>query len=155
MNPHKLLGKTYVTFDGVVDTHPHSTGRIEVRATWSDPIDPLSETKPRTEDHAGHAFDLEIGYDDENPRPFPKILSKGDLAGGQRTEPPPRHELGDTKHHLITYQGIGTTRFREYFPTSITNDPKLITIEGPTTTFQVNVLSSRRPDPPKVLYVVP
>ena len=64
-----------------------------------------------------------------------------------------RHEFRDTKHRYVTYHSIATTRFREYFPTEITDDPTLITHLGPTV--ELNVPSSRRPEPPEVLYVVP
>ncbi len=65
-----------------------------------------------------------------------------------------RHEFHDTKHRFVNYRITATTRYREYFPEAIINDPANITRTGAPWK-SVNILSSARPDAPKVLYVVP
>lgn len=64
-----------------------------------------------------------------------------------------KHEFGDTRHRWVQYHLTGTTRFREYFTPAITGDPARITRTGDEVL--VNVLSSARPDAPRVKYIVP
>lgn len=64
-----------------------------------------------------------------------------------------RHEFGDTKHRWVKYRLTGTTRFREYFPASVTADQTAITRVGDEVL--VNILSSARPDAPRIRYIVP
>ncbi len=72
----------------------------------------------------------------------------------------PRHEFGDTKHRLVTYVAIGTTRFREYFKPVRTKPPvpgdkteEQFTVTGETV--QVHIPNSARPDRLKPLYIIP
>jgi hypothetical protein len=54
----------------------------------------------------------------------------------------------------VQYNAIATTRYREYFPAELTKQVDLITVEGPKASV-VNIPSSARPLPPKVVYIVP
>jgi len=68
----------------------------------------------------------------------------------------PRHEFGDTKYRSVKYKAVATTRFREYFPFTdedISSGKAKITRENKPVT--VDVLSSARPLPPRVRYVIP
>ena len=149
----KALAQTYASLRGAVVTHSNSTGEIDVWARWTDPVDNLGKAGPTDEDHDGYVFNRKIGYA-ETVAPFPK---------DQERTAPPRHEFGDTKHRLVKYRPIGTTRYREYFPASVTGDKANITWQGDnygTTAAQpkgqdVNILSSARPAVPQVLYIVP
>ena len=92
----------------------------------------------------------------------------------------PRHtqQVRDTKYRRVAYTAVATTRFREYFPPSITDDPAKITRTGADGALQppdaanpvlpppvnashplplgvVDVPSTARPQTPKLLYVVP
>ncbi len=150
-------GETFAALNGTISNHAKSTGRIDIEATWTEPIDDPLKDVPQDADHTGevpgqgHAGDLlleatedacKIGRDDALPTATQPAVHKV------------RHEFRDTKHRLVTYQARATTRFREYFPPEITNDPNLITHLGPTTA-PVSIPSSRRPDPPDVRYVIP
>lgn len=65
-----------------------------------------------------------------------------------------RHEFGDTKYRKVTYHGIGTTRFRAFFPTSITDHPeKIQRVESERHVH--HVLSTARPAAPDVVYALP
>lgn len=143
-------GATFAVLTGHIANHAKSTGRIDIDARWTEPVDDLA--RPRPEDMAGQAhvadFSLErdedmcaIGREDVRP------------AGGKPAVHAVRHEFRDTKHRTVTYRATATTRFREYFPAKITDDPKLITHQGPERGLVVR--SSRRPEPPAVRYVVP
>jgi hypothetical protein len=83
-----------------------------------------------------------------------KMLVLGAVVDNiRRIDNLPHHEFGDTKRHYVSYNAIATTRFREYFPEAITADPKNITRQSDP--LAIDIPSSRRPDAPKVLYVVP
>ena len=70
------------------------------------------------------------------------VPTPGELAA-------PVHQLGDTKHRMIRYRAVSSSRFQEYFP-----EPGIVTTRtGPSLT--VDVPSSARPLPPDVGYVVP
>ena len=65
-----------------------------------------------------------------------------------------RQLFGDTKRRDITYATRATTRFREYFPSSITSDSTNIT-NTTAFTHTISCKASARPPIPKVLYAVP
>jgi hypothetical protein len=66
--------------------------------------------------------------------------------------------LGDTKYHSVTYTPIATTRFREYFPPAITDDPQNLVRPLPSEApipKTIDIPNSARPDAAKPLYVLP
>jgi hypothetical protein len=146
----RQVAETFAVLSGSVDNHAKSTGRLDVEATWSEPIDDITEPAPKDVDGAAHVADFQLVGTEDACR-----IGRDDTPA---TGPNPpvhkvRHEFHDTKHRYVTYRVIATTRFREYFPPEITNQRDLITHEGPDVT--LDVPSSRRPEPPDVLYVVP
>jgi hypothetical protein len=64
-----------------------------------------------------------------------------------------RHELGDTRHRVVTYQAVGTTRYQEYFPLEVIANRENLEAAGPP--MPVDVRSSARPPAPRILYAVP
>jgi hypothetical protein len=153
MTTDKALAQTYATLRGNMLTHSTSTGEVDVWGHWTDPVDHLGMPGPTEDEHDAYVFNRKIGYD-EVDAPFPKLQERG---------VPPRHEFGDTKHRLVKYRPIGTTRYREYFPASVTGDKANITWEGDNygtsaadpKGVDLNILSSARPEVPQVLYIVP
>ena len=132
----KGIGSTQAV---LVDEYPvsgKSTIQVDMFASWQEPVDDLSPNpQPVLLQGATTAFSTPLQPEDSIAR----------ILGA--------HEFHDTKHRQVTYQAIATTRFREYFPPAITNDPEnLIRKSEPQT---VNILSSARPDAPKVRYVLP
>lgn len=146
----RLAGETFAVLEDTITAHAASTSRIDIDATWSEPIDDVAQPKPTVfADLTAHAGDFRlhptetkpvIGRDDQPGDPFLKTHRV-------------RQEFGDTKHRRVTYKTTATTRFQEYFPPQITEDPALITHVGQPQ--EIHVPSSRRPDPPEVLYLVP
>jgi hypothetical protein len=61
-----------------------------------------------------------------------------------------RHEFGDTKHRLVRYQAVSTTRFRDDFPA---DDAGVFSSDSAEQT--ANILSGAPPAAPKVRYVIP
>jgi hypothetical protein len=139
------VGWTYVIPSGQVKVDGRSTVQVDLNAAWTDPVDdPANPAGPQKVDHTGRAFSLAVDYAATSLAINPVLAAAG---------PVNRHELGDTKHRWVTYSPDATTRYREYFPAAVANDPAQITTKGVVAV--VNVLASRRPDPPVVLYAVP
>jgi hypothetical protein len=140
----RYKGETFAWFDGSIDNHAKSTGRIDIDATWTADRDDVTRPAPDTETGFAHVADFQL-------------LATEDACKVGRDDGPlvhkVRHEFHDTKHRQVTYTPTATTRFREYFPTEITDQPARITNVGPER--HLRVRSSRRPDPPDVMYVVP
>lgn len=139
----KPIGRTFSELHGTVNSHSGSTAEVEIAASWEEVEDRLDvDTGESREPRTGHVGFLKIPYGEE-ARPFPKP-----------GEDPPKHEFGDTKHRWMHYHLVGTTRFLENFPASVTNRRDLVTLPGPPAAV-VDILSTRRPDPPRVAYIVP
>ena len=138
-------------------------GRLDVEAAWSEQVDDVLRDLPEDgvdgrplRPGSGHVgdFALDAGEDDcrTGSADVPRMPNK-----------PPvhelRHELGDTRHRRVRYNAVATTRFREYFPPEIIDGvdadtgERLITHVGAET--ELRVPSSRRPEPPDILYVIP
>ena len=64
-----------------------------------------------------------------------------------------RHEFHDTRHRNVTYTAVATTRFKEYFPDTLTANPDNVTRTSQPVT--ISVLNSARPAAPKPLYIMP
>jgi hypothetical protein len=141
------VGETFAQIGDVMDFSRKSTGKVEVYASWSEPVDE-GPGKPtpflRTIDHT-LAFPCDL---DRSFTGGPLEELHFDLSE--------QHHFYDTKHRSITYSAVATSKFEEYF------EPK----EGPFTretapppeghgpkTLQIP--SSARPPAPGVLYVVP
>lgn len=96
-------------------THSHtSTGRVEVMAKWSEPVDGGPGADPPAADglHVGPAVAFPLGLN------VPPLVMDGapmeDVLpyDGKRR---PRHEFGDTRHRRVTYRPVAATKYAEYF----------------------------------------
>jgi hypothetical protein len=135
-------GQTFVSLSGNVVSVPSeplgpSTGHVTLEAAWDDLLDVPGTAGLVTVPHTAHPVTLGVDY---------AMTSAALPATAQ-------HELGDTKARTIRYKLVGTTRYREYFPVSVTRDEANLVTEGPE--IAVLVKSAARPDPPKVVCVVP
>lgn len=118
--PHasRGLGDNWTRISGPLDFNRKSTSRIDVLASWREPVDdgpgaaePADVGTPGAVvvDRQG-AFVLDIDHDaTDGPPLHPTRLNLRE-----------RHELGDTRHRRITYRAVATTRFGEYFTSSAT-----------------------------------
>jgi hypothetical protein len=138
-------GGTSTQLTGELTLHSGSTQRIDIRADWEDPVDDPALPEPTTEAFRAVAASLEI-------RPGEDIF-KIDL---NVTDPRLRlfHELNDTRARVVRYAAEAVSRFREYFPPGMFNQPGAFTRES-ASAFESQVLSSARPEPPVVAYAVP
>ncbi len=76
--------------------------------------------------------------------------AEGDVVG---TDSMPRHQIGDTRHHVVSYSPIATSRYREYFAAEDGANPRDFTRSGEPVT--VHVPASARPVAPSIRYVLP
>jgi hypothetical protein len=161
---------TFAYFNATVNVHGKSTARLDVQASWEEIVDDPSKNTPENRSMNTHVFDFTIHLPDEVPssgETDPSIVpiaiynagsdivffqapSSNDASGRRFLA---RHEFGDTKHRNVSYQCIATTRFREYFPPEITNDPAQITRISQVS--QIRVPSSARPMAPVVVSAIP
>ncbi|MDQ4132888.1 MAG: hypothetical protein M3179_06680 [Actinomycetota bacterium] len=111
----RSYGSTKARFrDDSFKFDPPSTATLDVEGTWRDPVDDPSDpgndpTSPgsvasRTE----RAFQLTVP---DPSRPGPAFGFDPDHGA--------QHDLGDTKHHLVTYTATATSRFAELFRRSV------------------------------------
>ncbi|MGH9139075.1 MAG: hypothetical protein ACRD0G_18855 [Acidimicrobiales bacterium] len=143
-------GETFAVLSGTIANHAKSTGRLDIEAAWTEPVDDLARPGPSDLEGQAHVGDFTLEATEDACR-----VGRHDAAavGTAPAVHRLRHEFRDTKHRVVRYKAVATTRFREYFPPEITNEPELVTHEGPEK--ELIVRSSRRPNPPEVLYVVP
>jgi len=130
------LGQTDAALVGAVAVHGHSTGKLDVGAAWEEPYD--NPAAPMSTMRSGKA---PVGELDVAPAD-----TSLPLAGM-------RHRFGDTKHRLVDYSTVATTRFQEFFPAALTANLDDITLTSAALT--ADVPSSARPIAPDVRYVVP
>jgi hypothetical protein len=171
-------GSTDAFLMGGLQIHGASTAKVDLRAEWVDPIDDLSiEQMTGTETQSFSAFVDEIplytttegtiynsinralGYYDRDHDLLCFVRSGselGNLPEGESigTDAAPCHQIGDTRHHVVNYRAIATSRYREYFPQQNADgtDMDFTRASQPVT---VHIPASTRPLAPQVVYVVP
>lgn len=150
----------YVT--GAFDIHAMSTAKIDLLASW----DEQEETSDTVRKVSTHLFEVPIPPPPERPTGPVTIASLDQLQSFKflspshalTTEPTrrylARHEFGDTKHRKITYRLTATSRYREFFPDSITTDPANLIAE-PAYDKLVFIPSSAQPPAPEISHIVP
>jgi hypothetical protein len=158
---------TFAYLTGDLAIHGRSTAKVDLVATWRDSGDhPGAPGTP-----AGrHVFeipihlpgdDLSAGPDDDAVVPIASYDATTDVVHLQGPFPDDesgrtflsRHEFGDTRHRMVTYEAIATSRFRDCFPPEVADDPVRVTRTGAATT--VDVPSSAPPPAPDVVSVLP
>ncbi len=140
LDPKKKLAETFAVVTGDVKVEAASTARVQLLASWADPIDD-STAGARLEPHNAPVCEIEV----------PEGVSPVGVKDSG-TALPPKHEFHDTKYHRVEYTPVAVTRFREYFPAA-TNTPAATT--SPGAAFAVDVLNSVRPAMPKCVYALP
>lgn len=166
-------GATEAYLMGALRVHGASTSKLDLEAAWEDLVDDPSQPKWTVAHHEAHADELPlqdlsehylvaggkdyraVGYYDPEHDQI-AFVRTGDWIGARGwTErdldnAAPRHVLGDTKHHRVTYTAIATSRYREYFPQDVKGG-----FTRPSAPVVVDVPASARPLAPSIVYVVP
>jgi hypothetical protein len=142
----KVLGQTFATLTDEFPIDGKSTIKVDIQATWQDPVDDLSDnTQPVIQNGAVRAFEVPVEVGD--------IVCDIDDTQGAIRHFSSKHEFHDTRHRNVTYTAVATTRFKEYFPDTLTANPANVTRTSVPAT--VSVLNSARPAAPVPLYVLP
>jgi hypothetical protein len=162
--PKRFPNDTVSYFVGRFKIHGKSTEKLDLLASWKEPRQDVEGTRPVDT----HVLEVPIHPDDNppivlgNPDPVPigtytpatdrfEFNTPRDPNDAHRAFLA-RHEFGDTRHRHVTYRLVATTRFKEYFPKSITDDPtKLIR----TATFEVDVPNTVTPPALEITSIVP
>ena len=160
------LGSTSATLiDIPMPLSGKSTIKLDLYAHWYEPADDVAKPGPEVLEGNAHVAESPMAAEDTEMR----------FEAGDRTH---TQQFRDTKYRRVAYTAAATTRFREYFPASITGDPANITraskegqlqrpdAANPSPLFEpdyahplplgvVDVPSTARPQVPRLLYVVP
>ena len=138
----QILGELDAPISGFTPLSGHTTGRIDMKAHWSepddDPQDALASTGPAAIAHTQHVFDRTIARSD-GP-------TKYSLRGAI-------HAFHDTRYRRVIYELAATSRYREYMTDSIRSKPGSMTITSKEA--RRWIASTAPPPPPQLLYVVP
>jgi hypothetical protein len=162
---NKEYGSTFATISTKVNVHGSSTDKIDVEARWTQMVDDLNETAPKAITFSTHVDTIPVDYTD-------RTFYCNNLPGRRKMStraPMIKHPFGDTKHRMVEYDLVATTRYREYFTGIIetfvkTGKAYSLTqtgfIENPQSKNnddlkKLNILSSARPAAPVVDYIVP
>jgi len=167
----RRLDETYACLLGAVRIHGASTAKVDLLAEWTDPVDLPDEPAPGQRSFNAQADELpltrlregylaapgtpprRVGYYDPEHDQIAMVRA-GDNAGPTAArelyfrDAAPRHELGDTKRHIVRYVAVATSRYREYFA----QDLDFTRRSAPVV---VDVPASSRPLAPDICYVVP
>ncbi len=178
LTPRRAPGEMNATLIcGLVRLHGPSTGKFEIEASWHEWVDDI--TKPGPERIAFKGQLGEIKLDENHANEFQLQQAVNAQLVDPKAARGDRHELGDTRFRLVEYRARATTRFREYLPPPLYENPEKISRLGPVSegpafalpaeddpgapvlratagsTAQSLVQASAPPKDPRLLYVVP
>lgn len=150
---NRELGALNADLSSRIRLHGPSTGKIEIQAHWEEWVDDPEEPAPRLQASQGALGEILLTENCPNlislrptvdaQMPAPPVNQLGNNAPRARGD---RHEFGDTKFRLIRYTLLATTRFREYFPEALYDQPEQITRLGPVARGQ-NMATGATDDP--------
>jgi hypothetical protein len=169
----RRLGETSAYIMGSLLVHGASTAKVDLKATWDDPVDDVSKKTWAITSHAATVDELplktlkeqylraagaeyrNVGYYDPEHDQI-AFVRLGDWTGYKSPNPlhfidaAPRHLLNDTKHHVVKYTAIATSRYREYF-----KQDQNLDFTRSSEPVNVDVPASARPFAPDVAFVIP
>ncbi len=136
--------------DESFQVHGPSTIKVDFNAFWELQVDDATFATPQDI--------LKADYDASNVEMKDRLAQASSLPAGdvkvnkvhaQHINVELLHDFKDTKHRLVEYEPVGTTRFREYFPQSGFE----FTVKGKR--WPKHVLSTKRPEALPLKYIVP
>jgi peptidoglycan hydrolase-like protein with peptidoglycan-binding domain len=169
----RTLGAIDAYLVGGLRVHGLSTGKVDLIAEWDDPVD-TGVGHPGMLNQSAHADELPlhdptsgylrasgpeeryVGYYNRDhdviwfAAPGDELADIPSPNEGLSSVVAPRHHLNDSKHHVVRYRAIASSRFRDYFPpgsdTEFTRASDVITVDVP---------ASARPAAPHIVKVLP
>ena len=157
-DPQRQPGETAALLNGTLKVDARSTGKVDVWADWTDPIDDVDEPDIGEAESRVHVRDLILpDAANDTPTLLDTVIGMWDT----KNVPAPtglQHTIGDTKRHDVEYTLVGTTRFREHFPEVILADSENLVRprQGePKLPKPLTIPSSARPAPARVQNLLP
>jgi hypothetical protein len=146
---------TFAKLSAIMKVHGSSTDKVDIEASWTEQIDDLKNINIITGQFNTHVATLQVAYCNK------KLTASSAKTAGtaeERRFPQIHHPFNDTRHRMVNYKGVATSRYREYFTGIIetgekTNKPVSLIRAGDAV--QLNILSTARPATAVVEYVVP
>ena len=168
LEAQKSYGQTAAVLFGEFGIHGQSTSRVELMASWSEPVDDLNEPEPKVLESRAHVLELTVTpemnsisltpktgerriQDSDNQQQVPRPITSAAIIG--LPTPVYRQEFGDTRFRRVNYSLIATTRYQEQFPASELAREAIYTRSSQPV--EVKVLNSAPPAMPKIAYVIP
>ena len=151
--PFREPGDTEARLIGALDCHGSSTDRIDAEATWTEWIDDLAQPGPATEARNSVAFTTSVAPKEDLVVLFIKDETFDVPGYGPWRLHGSKHQFNDTKHRVVDYAFRATTRFREYFPPTVMDDPDQRSVLG--TPKRISMPSTVRPPAPLIHSVLP
>lgn len=159
-------GDTFVYIGGKFRIHSSSTEKLDLIATWSERGEREGGAGSKTV--TTHVLEVPVHEIGSSPAVAHGQVAPYDHAEDIVTFPAPatsteaqakrylaRHEFGDTKHRHVTYQLYATSRFREYFPKSASDQEEFARFSCSSPAMSVNIKSSATPADLEIGYIVP
>ncbi|MBI5858602.1 MAG: hypothetical protein HZB42_13265 [Sphingobacteriales bacterium] len=146
--PDREYGANTAKLNTKLFVHGPSTGQLDMEADWTEWVDDV--TKPELEKipTKSKVFHFTTLY-----AIFEYVF--GEIVKGNPF-PAIQHMFNDTKHRMVNYKTIATTRYREYFYQLIADKGAAFSLTRESSVINnVNILSSARPSAPQVEYVIP
>ncbi|HET7474946.1 MAG TPA: hypothetical protein VFJ97_02860 [Dermatophilaceae bacterium] len=160
---NRSVGQTFADLRAEVLVDPPSTERVDVGATWTDPVDDVRDEAPRELACTTTVLRLPLATvaavrDDGQPAGYllrdRRLLTfDSGVARELGWQQPPAHQFGDTKYRRVSYTVTATTPFREDFPVSWIDQPDRLSVASAP--IAVDVPSSAPPKLPDVHYLMP
>lgn len=151
-------GSTYAHLSGEVELHRNSTGKVDLYCTWKEVVDDIRLPSPQYDEPSQHIGAIEhIDY----------CHARGDRVSLDKDDKgTPRKLLqtfADTRYRHVTYWLEAVTRFQSYFVNGHPNardvgektqHGAVFVVRGPESV-SIHVPSTRRPDSPQILKILP
>lgn len=142
--PHRMFGKTYCDINGAISLDGKSSIKMEMMAEWQErrdePDDPKNDPVKDRVARKACAFDFHVE---------PSETGKQFIADYARM-----HEFGDTRYRKVSYRAVATSRFKEYMPKALRDDPKAV-FWRESGAVEIEIPNAARPAAPRVAYVLP
>jgi hypothetical protein len=146
--PKREYGATDAQLHSKFMVHGPSTGQLDMEANWLEYVDDVSKPVMERIPTSSKVYHFTTFY-----LVFEYVF--GELVKGNPF-PPVKHMFNDTKHRMVNYKTIATTRYREYFFQLVEDKGAAFRLTRESEIVnKVNILSSARPVAPLVEYVIP
>jgi hypothetical protein len=153
----KDYGNTFIYITTRFSVHGSSTDKVDISANWTEWTDDLTGSGPKQVNNSTHVDTIQVAYTDTMIACV--IATRIGASGPIVTLKGPIYQaFGDTRHRMIDYIPVATTRYREYFAglvaaAAVTKQAFPLTQAGAVAT--LNILSSARPIIPAIEYLLP